>query len=112
MKEAGGKVGEFAVLIGASPITEELRRGFVRGGTPHAVSAAHLRGVRRHLVLGGSSFVALCVSLDEQARRRYAPTLPTLLSDLRALPGTVRSIGLIPAARGAGAAEADAWTRR
>lgn len=96
VKEVGGQAGAYAVLVGASVEIDSLRRDFMRDDVPHLGAVHHLRGLRRRLVLGTSSFVAVCVSLDDTTRERYAVALPVLLADLRGLPGIVRSVGLVP----------------
>ena len=84
-----------AVVIGAAPVAEELRRSLVMHAVPHAGVANHLRGLRRALALGEYGLVVLCVSADHVTLARHGRGLRTLLADGAGFLTAVRSVGLV-----------------
>jgi len=93
-----GRSSCLAVLVGTSKSTEELRRLWRQRREPHLASVGHLRGVRRCLTLGQAPLVVVCVALEEGTLNRHGEGLRRLLDDLHAMPGNVRSVGLLPSA--------------
>lgn len=87
---------QFAVVIGASPLAEAVRRSFVRRGLPHAGTAAHLRGLRRSLVLGECESAVLCIALDEATLDQYGHALRGVLQDQSTFASPVCSVGILP----------------
>ena len=82
-----------AILIGSSPLAEEVRRELVREGVPVIGSTGHLNGVRG-LLLDGTR-AAACVTIDSTTMSRYGRSLQTLLSDLHGFPMPCPSVGLL-----------------
>lgn len=84
------------VVIGASSVAEDLRRSLVQHGVTHAGVTAHLRGLRRTMVLQESEeLVVVCVSLDPATLERHGPALRQLLADHHCSPRGIRSVGLL-----------------
>ena len=89
------RISQIAVIIGASPLAEELRRTLVRTGVPHAGVSTNLRGLRRSLALGESSAAVLCIALDRTTLDRLGVELRTLLADYQGFGTDVRTVGLL-----------------
>ena len=89
-------IGHLGVLIGSCPGVEQVRRSLSQAGVPHLGATSHLRGVRRRLWFAHGSPTVLCIALDRTTLRRYGDALAAMLAGLASLPGTVRSIGLLP----------------
>jgi hypothetical protein len=87
------------VLTGASPSIDAFRRKLIKRAIPHVSVGAHLRGLRRSLLLGRYDLAIVCVSLDEWTLQRFGLPMRQLLRDQHNLPTVVRSIGLIPDGR-------------
>jgi hypothetical protein len=84
------------VVIGASSVAEELRRSLVQHGVTHAGITAHLRGLRRTMVLEQrEELVVVCVSLDQATIERHGASLRQLLADHHCSPRGIRSVGLL-----------------
>ena len=89
---------QFTAVIGASEAIEELRRGLVRRGLPHAGASNHLRGLRRLMVEGLGELVIVCIAVDRTTIDRHGRALRSLLADLHGLPGSTFSVGLVTGA--------------
>ncbi len=89
---------QFTAVIGASEAIEELRRGLVRRGLPHAGASNQLRGLRRLMVEGLGELVIVCIAVDRTTIDRHGRALRSLLADLQGLPGSTFSVGLVTGA--------------
>lgn len=89
------RVNHYTIIVGASPVAEDLRRWLVRRDMPHAGIAAHIGLLRRALVLSEHDLTITCIALDRVTLDRHGRQLRTLLADSDAFPTAVRSIGLL-----------------
>jgi hypothetical protein len=85
-----------AVVIGASPTAEQLRRYLVTCGTPYTGVSTHLRGLRRSLLLSQPEMAVVCVALSRSTLDRHGEDLCRLVRDLRGFPRPIHSVGLVP----------------
>ena len=83
------------VVVGASAVAEELRRSLVQSGVTHAGITAHLRGLRKSMVLGENDLVVVCIALDQQTLARHGGSLRQLMADHHCFPQTMRTVGLL-----------------
>jgi len=83
------------VVVGASAVAEELRRSLVQHGVAHAGVAAHLRGLRKSMVLGENDLVVVCISLDQPTLERHGGSLRQMMADHHCFPQAMRTVGLL-----------------
>lgn len=84
-----------AIVVGASPLAEDVRRRLVQRRVDPAGVAGHLRGLRRRLAAAPAAMVVLFVAVDRATIRRHGRSLRKLLDDRPGFRPGVACIGLL-----------------
>lgn len=83
------------VLLGTTPILNDLRRTLAARGEPVVGVSTHLRGLRSALAVRNDQRFILVVAIERATLERYGALLRRLLADYSSANGPVRCVGLL-----------------